>query len=452
MLLFIFSFLSNAKLEENNLKFDSKIINLLESDGKANVIVMLNDDSNIKITGSKKERLVKLTQRSEVFLNSQESIFTNFVENEFKLKNQFLVINGFSGEIDYVGFNKMKNNPKLKYIYLNEISYPELYESTQIIKAKDVWDLGVEGNGQTVCVIDTGVDYSHENLGDCSEAEFLSGNCDKVIGGYDYYYNDSNPMDEDGHGTGVAGIVAAEGSISGVAPEAKLVALKVCNEFGSCDTDAQIKAFEWCIFNSSKLNISVITMSLGGQTKYTSYCNSDPRAEVINTAIREGISVIKSSGNNGWTDGVTAPGCVENITVVGATDKNDNIWSGGNRWEFLDLLAPGVMITSANLGGGTLSGTGTSYSAPHVAGTVALLHEIDSASTPFEIEGKLKQTGESIYDSGSGFYFPRINVLNAFGAIDWPTFHHDNRRTGFTLLKGDISDESDVNQVNLVLQ
>ena len=83
------------------------------------------------------------------------------------------------------------------------------------------------GEGQTICVIDTGVDYDNFNLGDCSENDFLNGNCPTVIGGWDFFNGDNNPMEDNGHGTHVAGILISDDlQERGVSSGARVVAPK----------------------------------------------------------------------------------------------------------------------------------------------------------------------------------------------------------------------------------
>ena len=96
------------------------------------------------------------------------------------------------------------------------------------------------------------------------QGEFLAGNCDKVIGGYDFVNNDADPMDGHSHGTHVAGIVAStHPTYRGVAPDAKLLAVKVCNDTGSCPTSDIIAGIDWCIDNKDTYNITILTMSVG---------------------------------------------------------------------------------------------------------------------------------------------------------------------------------------------
>ena len=107
------------------------------------------------------------------------------------------------------------NKRTLNYVLIILMLVPlvnGLYSSSSQIQADAVWDLGINGSGQTICVIDSGVDYTHTSLGGCTQAQFLAGTCDKVIGGYNYYDNNADPMDLGGHGTHIAGIISSTSS------------------------------------------------------------------------------------------------------------------------------------------------------------------------------------------------------------------------------------------------
>ena len=240
-------------------------------------------------------------------------------------------------------------------------------------------------------------------------------------------------MDNNSHGTHVAGILAGNGAIKGVAPDAKLVALKACDSAGYCYDEDIGKAIDWCIDNASSLNISVISMSLGGNIGYSSYCDNS-FTPFINTAVGQNILVAVASGNNGWTNAISSPACVENATSVGAvydanvgsrswefcTDSNtarDKIACFTNRGLNLDLLAPGVDINSSVLNGTYGQKSGTSMATPHVSGAALLLKEYSNELTPAQIETALKNSGASIYDSATGLTFPRIDVLNALNYL-----------------------------------
>jgi subtilisin family serine protease len=247
-------------------------------------------------------------------------------------------------------------------------------------------------------------------------------NCSKVVGGWDTYNTDNNPLDDHGHGTHVAGIVASEDSTyRGVAPGAKLTAVKALSATGSGYSSDIIAGIDWCTSNSERLNISTIVMSLGctgeGCSHHQSYCNNDLTAEVINLAAAKNISVFIAAGNSGWTDGISNPACVESAIPVGGSDSNDGIVY--NRGSLLKVLAPGTAIASTGLSNSWVSLSGTSMATPHAAGAAILLQQYYQLvyglqMTPEQIETKLANTGVTVNDvSGSGLSFNRINLLNA---------------------------------------
>jgi len=369
-----------------------------------------------------------------------------------KIKHKFSSFNRFSAEIKRKDLDKLMEDKRVKKIYYDWPIHAFLQNSTEIVNATSTWPIQISrinltGEGETVCVIDTGVNYSHPDLGGCYGDNNASSSC-KVIGGYDFVNNDNDPMDDHGHGTHVAGIVAANGSIRGIAPGAKIVAIKVLDSSGGGYTDDLISGIEWCINNASLFNISVITMSLGcNETAngYISYCDSESGCSLplivplVNNATAHNISVIAATGNYAWTSSISAPACIQNATAVGATTKGDVIASYSNRNNITDLFAPGGTLSgngtcsptlidpnricSTALSGGYISYSGTSMAAPHVAGAFALIRqfkrlETGEILTPQEIQDALNNSGETIYDSKSGLNFSRIDVYSAILSLD----------------------------------
>lgn len=284
----------------------------------------------------------------------------------------------------------------------------------------------ITGKGITVAVIDTGIDYTQAALG----GGFGAGK--KVIGGYDFYDNDSDPMDESGHGTNVASVIAANsyttGGITyrGVAPDAKLVALRVGTETNISDSNIQ-EALQWVIdhVKDGSYKITVINLSLGSGN-YT-----DPQTEdVYSTEFAElkslGVFVVAASGNSNDSntgpisqDGIAYPAADANVFAVGAVDSSDVISSWTQRGDELDLLAPGVDITMVKMGGGYVTEDGTSFASPYVAGTAALLQQTDSTAKPGDIGSILMASGASNRDGDAetgnttGLLFSRLNIRDA---------------------------------------
>ena len=410
------------------------------------VIVMLKDDS---YAGSIASGITSESEQEEIIREKQDAVLgelrvTEINQEEKKtispseirqtdlfIENRYTTINGFSGLVTASGLEELRNDPLVKSIAYDYPVMPTLSDSILQINASNVWNLAaggqnVTGTGITVCVIDTGIDYTHPSLGGCTNDTFLAGTCSKVLGGYDYGNDDTDPRDVNSHGTHVAGIVASENdTYRGVAPGAKLVALKVFTNAGVGSTSDVISAIDWCKNNRSIYNISVITMSIAvtsGSTEiiFNSSCDSDDVSGLANAASGAaalGIFVDASAGNLGSSSGITSPGCGVNVTSVGSvtkTDGNSNYNTGPN----LDVMAPGSSIVSTTLSNTFGSKDGTSMAAPHVAGAAALLiqyHRLmeNKNLTPTEIDNKLKITGVSFTDTRNSLTFPRINLLEA---------------------------------------
>lgn len=312
----------------------------------------------------------------------------------------------------------------------------KLQASVDSIGARFVREqLNITGRNVTVAVIDTGIDYNHPDLGGC-----FGPSC-RVIGGFDFVYNDSNPIDDHSHGTHVAGIIGANGSLTGVAPDASFLALKVCDVSGWCWDSDIIAAIDWALVN----NADVISMSLGGIYQ--------PNDEVsvlelsVAEAVKQGITVAVSAGNSGpgaqTTEHPASSGAV--ITVGSSNDRgttytSDDVLSsfssrGPSAWGRLDpdILAPGSSIYSTVLSSLYGVKSGTSMAAPHVAGAAALLLESNPALTPLQVRRKLMNSAENIsgrvFDKGAG----QINVSRAIQSTVSATTGGSDRFEGIIL-------------------
>jgi len=410
--------LVSANSEIKISKSDNKVSEALAKDGKVKVIVVMNDSVQKGVSSL----------------------------DETKIKNRFSSFNGFSAELTAEDIAKLESNPNVKKIFYDRVMQASLYNSTIIINATLTWPtqingVNLTGIGETICIIDTGVNYSHADLGGC----FGSG-C-KVMGGWDFVNNDNDPMDDHGHGTHVAGIIAANGTITGVAPGAKIIAIKVLNSAGSGSDSNILAGIDWCVGNASVYNISIISMSLGidcgtyPEYCYTSYCDSIPIESsyktAINAATAKNISVIAASGNNGIYN-MSSPACIQNATPVGATTKLDAIASYSNRNVIVQLFAPGSTINSTSITGRYESNSGTSMATPHVAGAFAIINQYlklaGKTKTPQEIESTLNSTGALLDDTaGSGFYFSRINIYSAILSLINPIPYFTSIPTATTL-------------------
>ena len=260
-------------------------------------------------------------------------------------------------------------------------------------------------------------------------------NCTRVIGGWDFVNNDADPMDDNGHGTHVAGIIGANGGVRGVAPDSELYALKVCNAQGSCFSSNIISALDWAVNNSA----NIASISIGGSYSYLNESNAgkDATSIAVDNAVNSGLIVVVSAGNNyNSSGGVTAIGTINvpaasvgaiavgSVDDGGTVDQSDDAvpsFSARGPASFgrFDpvFTAPGVNINSTNI---SVSGiakyeilSGTSMSAPHVSGAIALMLEQNRNLTPRQVRAILIDSATNINDNpfvqGAG----EVNVQNA---------------------------------------
>jgi len=282
----------------------------------------------------------------------------------------------------------------------------------------------ITGAGESVVVMDTGINYLDPLLGGGYGRRY------KVDGGYDFVNGTATPTpDPNGHGTGVAGIIAAStfyygtARYQGVAPGVHLIDVRIDDGSNAGPSDAQITAgLDWVVANQAKYNIVSVNLSEGGDTVYPQKTAAGPEASDLATLAADGVLVACASGNDSTTGGVEYPGADPNAVAVGAVDSGDNIASFTSRGPSLDLLAPGVNDVSTfftnNRKRTPYIGdffTGTSFSAPFVAGLAALLKQANPSMTVAQEVSIMQNTGTSVTDS-DGSVYKRINVNAAINA------------------------------------
>ena len=326
----------------------------------------------------------------------------------------------------------------------------EIAYNVEITKAADVWELGYYGEGAVVAVIDSGVNYDHEDL---KNQMWISEKYPKH--GYNFVRDNDDPKDDNGHGTHCAGTVAGNGNSgikTGMAPGSKIMALKVLDSGGRGDQVKTIQSVEFAVENGA----DVLSISLGWVRP-----DVKMRASWRNTmdnVLSAGVVASVAAGNEGpgaaslrtpadvpppWLHpDQTTIGDVSGVITVGATDRRDHMANFSSRgpatwisvpdyYDFQlnpgiglikpDIVAPGVDVNSlshvSNTGYRTMEGT--SMAAPCVAGIIALLISKSSYLVPEEVcqliqEQAMVMAEQKNNASGAG----RIDALNSVKMID----------------------------------
>ncbi len=271
-----------------------------------------------------------------------------------------------------------------------------------VINAPEVWNQNITGNGIVVAVVDSGVDYTHpdldgniwRNAGEIAENgidDDRNGYIDDIRG-WDFVASDNNPMDLDfdGHGTHIAGAIAAERNnfgITGVAPNAKIMPVRVLPFFGSGDPNNVAAGIRYAADNGA----NVINLSLGNEFAPSNVIN-----DAIQYANNKGSVVVVAAGNSG-VDQPDYPArnanlwgiAVGSIDVSGRMDDSSNR-SGSTPLDY--LVAPGVEIVSTIPDEDYELRSGTSMATPHVAGVAALVLNANPTLTPAQVEYILTTT------------------------------------------------------------
>jgi len=385
----------------------------------------------------------ELGEEVEVYIQLKDSIGRGIAsDTKRQLKSSLRTRHDFKDKVVAVisqeELEELKDNPNIQSIEEVPIRKIFLQDSVPLVNASNTWnyqlsDTNITGAGETVCILDTGVNFGHVDLQgknltciiDCVSGVSCVENC--------------SATDWNGHGTHVAGIAAANGNLKGVAKGANIISVQVCDSGGTCagsDTEAGI---QWCVDNADTYNISVISMSLGADCDTypedcnASYCDAvSPESDEIDEAVANNISVVIAAGNDANKTHISEPACIQNATPVGGTTKTDGMYSNGNRNSLVLLLAPAVSINST-VPTGSCSNChssgykvlpGTSMATPHVSGAIAILNQFrrlegNEILTPAQSEDALNDTGERIDDSGdSGIFYSRIIILDALKEID----------------------------------
>jgi len=265
----------------------------------------------------------------------------------------------------------------------------------QSIRAPQAWDVQTGSENVIVAVVDTGVDYTHEDL------------YGRVIRGYDYVNNDADPMDDQGHGTHCAGIIGAtlnnRVGIAGVS-RVSIMAVKALDSQGSGYYSWISSGIRYAVDNGA----DVISMSLGGPS------DSQVMRDACDYAWNNGVLVVAAAGND-YGGAVSYPARYGSVMAVSAIDSRDRLASYSNVGPEVEVCAPGSSVLSTYPGNQYKSMSGTSMACPHVAGVAGLVFSENPYLSNVDVRNILCDTAIDLgsYGQDTAFGYGKVNAEGA---------------------------------------
>ena len=275
------------------------------------------------------------------------------------------------------------------------------------MRIRDAWSIETGGSG-LVAVLDTGVQGDHPDL------------TGRVMPGYDFVNDDSNAADDNGHGTWVAGIIAANANdgygVAGISWTDKILPVKIMDENGTGNTSDLIAGIRW----SADQGATVINMSVGG------FPYSQAVQDAVNYAWNKGAVLVGAAGNNNREESFY-PASLVNVVSVSASQSDDEFSHWSSYGAAVDVSAPGSAVQTTNCvasicpnpeWGSHTYISGTSFATPNVAGVIALIRARYPTYTPAQVVSRLTSTVDDLGYAGwdNRFGLGRVNAYRAVGA------------------------------------
>ena len=439
--------ITNAFQTERSANF-TKLIESARTNGSVHVIVGIN--APFVPEGDLDDGL-QASQRREI--KKQQADLLSRLPSTIKGVKRFDYIPYLALEADEQTLRLLEKDRGVIAIEEDVIGGPGLAESTVQVGAPNAWAMGYSGAGQTVAIVDSGVDKNHPFLSGRVVAESCYSSTTATTtsvcpGGA----NESTAPDSGlhcsvsvpgcPHGTHVAGIAAGRSAtLNGVAKDANVVAIQIFSIFtgAPCSPDPTCARY----FTSDLIrglervrtlkatipSIAAVNLSLQTGQQFTTNCDSAHAATkaVVDNLRSLGVATVICSGNFAFTNALTAPACISSSISVGSVDDGsvgttiDVVSNFSDSSPLLHLLGPGRWITSSTPNNNFEVYAGTSMATPHVTAAYAILRQRSPNASVGRILKALAVTGQPITDSRNGLVKPRINIGAALNAINRTT-------------------------------
>lgn len=355
------------------------------------------------------------------------------IRHQGQIKYIYTLIDVIAAKLPQAAIDALKRNPNIEYVEIDErvfkcdtVNYTatNYTTNTKSIQTGEIYPMDIEilqqivpwgiekiganlvhpytkGFATKVAAIDTGIDYNHPDL------------LPNYKGGFNFVSDTPDPMDDNGHGTHIAGTIAAADNdigVIGVAPEAYLYAVKVLDSIGSGYISDVIAGIQWAVNNYMR----IANMSLGSRISNRSLKSA------CDNAYNQGLLLIAAAGNSGNAHGtgnnVDYPARYDSVIAVAATDINDTRAFFSSTGPAVELSAPGVNINSTLRNNRYGTASGTSMATPHVTGTAALIMAYDPSLTNVQTRIRMQITATDLGNPGKDNLYG-YGLVNAASAI-----------------------------------
>lgn len=305
-----------------------------------------------------------------------------------------------------------KNNPHIESVERDWIAKPSVtsldpndpyYKTYQwhhsSIDTPGAWAINTGSNNIIIAIVDTGIDLSHPDLSS------------KILPGYNFYANNNNPIDENGHGTAVSGTAAALTNngigVAGVSWNSKILPVRISDPTGSATYSAMAQGIIYAADNGAR----VINISFGGASSSTTL------QDAINYAWSKNAIIVAAAGNESASS-VSYPAACDHVLGISAIQPGDTLASFSNFGSKVALSAPGVKIYTTKNGGSYTSMAGTSFSSPIVAGVAALILSKNQKLTNTDVVNILENNTNDLGSAGfdTSFGYGKVNAYKALSA------------------------------------